>query len=108
MYIDDPEDVAKATSQYIEENNVVGQWLEENYTITNDPSDKIGSVVIFERFGDDTKNRMMSQKLFTKAMKFKNCDVFKSGGKMFYKGLVRKVLICSGGISSDEDNIDLD
>lgn len=37
----DPPEVHAATKEYIEENNPIAQWFQDNYIVTNDPRDRI-------------------------------------------------------------------
>lgn len=86
----DPPEVSNATQEYIDDNNVIGAWLEEYYEITKDVQDKIRTMDLYQDFLTDTSMRTITQKVFARAMKFNSVESSKSHGIMYYKGLKRK------------------
>jgi P4 family phage/plasmid primase-like protien len=86
----DPVDVKAATANYIEDNNVVGVWLKEFYNITNDAKDRVKAMELYQDFVDDTKNKMISQKQFSKALQFNGIVPRRLPAGMVYVGICRK------------------
>jgi len=81
----DTAEVKAATQEYLDDNNQVGTWLNENIDITNDKKDKIRLTDLHDNYVVITKSKC-SVKMFTKAMTYNGFTAVKNS-VMVYCGL---------------------
>lgn len=86
--IDDPEHVVNATNEYIEENNPVGLWLNDNYMITNNPEDRVKVDELYTDFYP--KPTGFTKKKFGQYMSQLGLKSKISNGSRYYTGLQKK------------------
>lgn len=86
-----PERVSDATNQYLQAEDTLGMWLEDN--VTRDPSAKTASTDVyrdFKRWAESAGEYVMSQKRFTQAMKQRGFDQARTATKRFLQGIELK------------------
>lgn len=83
-----PERVSDATEQYLESEDTIGVWLEDN--VERDPHSKEQSGQVyqnFKRWADASGEYCMSQKRFTQAMKQRGFESTRANGKRYLSSL---------------------
>lgn len=91
MGLGKPERVSAATSSYLESEDTLGIWLEDN--IMRDPHAKTQSGDVyrdFKRWAESAGEYVMSQKRFVQTMRQRGFDTKRVGGKRFIDGLSLK------------------
>lgn len=87
--LDEPEEVTRETSEYIESNNPVLEWLSSNYEKTNKYDDKI---TVDEMYSDFTVvHGGIPKKRFGEYMKMAGYQSFVSNGSRVYRCVKRKL-----------------
>jgi hypothetical protein len=85
-----PNSVANATGDYLDGNNPVKAWLNENYDITNNDKDKIGATELKRTFIEETRTKDMADVKFKELMSFNNIKNKRTAVGQVYFGLKRK------------------
>ena len=85
----DPVEVKEATQAYIDDNNQIGTWLNENFEITNNQVDNIKMSDIYAFYIQESKSRC-SIIMFSKAMTYNGHIAKKYSGCMIYMGIKMK------------------
>jgi len=85
-----PNSVANATGDYLDGNNPVKAWLNENYDITNNDKDKIGATELKRTFIEETRTKDMADVKFKELMSFNNIKNKRTAIGQVYLGLKRK------------------
>ena len=84
-----PSSVLDETKEYIEENNPIIHWLQNNIQITNNPKDRIKTSDMHRNYNDDENNeKRLSSVEFSKYMKFNGFEYKTIRGQRYYKGCV--------------------
>jgi putative DNA primase/helicase len=84
-----PSSVLDETKDYIEENNPIIHWLQNNIQITNNPKDRIKTSDMHRNYNDDENNeKRLSSVEFSKYMKFNGFEYKTIRGQRYYKGCV--------------------
>jgi putative DNA primase/helicase len=86
-----PESVSDATNHYLQSEDTLGMWFEDN--INRDPTARALSGDVyrdFKRWADSAGEYVMSQKRFVQAMRQRGFDNMRSGGKRYLEGLTLK------------------
>ena len=84
--IKQPEKVIESTSSYIDDNDIVKQWLYENYVITNNKKDTVKSTEIYNKYCEDTKTKIRPTD-FVSFMKLHILDYKRSTTGYEYTGI---------------------
>lgn len=84
--IKQPEKVIESTSSYIDDNDIVKQWLYENYTMTNNKKDTIKSTEIYNKYCEDTKTKIRPTD-FVSFMKLHTLDYKRTSSGFEYTGI---------------------
>ena len=91
-----PNSVANATGDYLDGNNPIKTWLNENYDITNNDKDKIGATELKRTFIEDTHSKDMADVKFKELMSFNNIKNKRTAVGQVYFGLKRKATVIKG------------
>ena len=84
-----PSSVLDETKEYIEENNPIIHWLQNNIQITNNPKDRIKTSDMHRGYNEDENNeKRLSSVEFAKYMKFNGFEYKRINGQRYYKGCV--------------------
>lgn len=101
-----PENVKKATNEYIEENNPVGVWLKDNYEMTSNVNDKIKARDMYNDFIKDC-NKYVSEKEFARQMDYNNVNKRKDRTGAFYTHIKRTTTKDECQINDTNDVLDV-
>ena len=80
--------VEDASKEYINDNDPIKEWLNKNYTITNNGDDKILAGELYSRFKDDNPSTNLKDAMFGKLIKFNKIGYKRSNGKRYYTHLI--------------------
>jgi P4 family phage/plasmid primase-like protien len=84
-----PSSVLDETKEYIEENNPIINWLQNNITITNNQKDRIKTSDMHRQYNDDEHTeRRLSAVEFSKYMKFNGFEYKTIKGYRYYIGCI--------------------
>jgi putative DNA primase/helicase len=83
-----PERVSVSTASYLESEDTLGIWIEDNVERSQGSRALSGDVYRdFKRWADSAGEYVMSQKRFVGAMRQRGFDNIRSGGKRYLEGL---------------------
>jgi P4 family phage/plasmid primase-like protien len=85
-----PQEVVDATDEYINDNNVIGEWLTTSYEATGSNTDRITAAELYRDFKSETPTSRMSVSAFKNALSFNGWSSRKSMGVMTYFGYKRR------------------
>ncbi len=83
--IESPPQVEEETQEYLDDNNIIKQWLEENYETTKKETDRIKASVLLQTY-NEAHFPGISPKTLKTMMAFNGFPQVKSSGVMYYKG----------------------
>jgi P4 family phage/plasmid primase-like protien len=82
--------IEETSKEYISDNDPIKEWLNKNYTITNNEDDKIIIQDLYFQFKEDNPNSNIKNSAFGKLIRFNNIGFKKSNGKRYYTKIIRK------------------
>ena len=85
-----PEEVMMSTRSYIEDNDVVGDWLNGYYEKTSNPKEYVIFMELYNAFKMDTNTREYKQRMFSAALEAHLGPPSSLNGKRTYRCLRRK------------------
>jgi P4 family phage/plasmid primase-like protien len=85
-----PEEVMMSTRSYIEDNDVVGDWLNGYYEKTSNPKEYVIFMELYNAFKSDTNTRDYKQRMFSAALDAHLGPPSSLNGKRTYRCLRRK------------------
>jgi P4 family phage/plasmid primase-like protien len=89
--VDVPQEVEGATKEYLEENNPVSKWLNDNFTFTGRCEDRIGCSDMFHRYSNSyPKPVPLIDRKFASYMVLLGFKSKVFNGKRYYIGLVER------------------
>lgn len=88
-----PSSVADASNEYMDENNCLKSWLENNYEITKDDKDQIGATELKRQYMEDCRIEKFSDSAFKNMMTFNTIKWKHTNKGNFYLGLKRKIVL---------------
>ncbi len=90
--IDKPKNILDDTHEYLEENNIIREWLFEKYEITNNIKDRIKTKEVLSDYIFDTGNKITSSQL-RHYMDLSGIDYKKIGGNTYFLGFIKKNIV---------------
>ena len=87
--LDMPDEVKEFTDAYMLENNPVGAWLRQKYTITGNRIDCIQKTEVYHAFLQDTGIHKTQKSFYEDIIKC-NINEKKVIGERYYYGLIKK------------------
>jgi P4 family phage/plasmid primase-like protien len=86
-----PREVVEASAEYLEDNNPVGRWLAENYTVTHDPDHTVAATELHAAYSAAMRNHPLTMTAFGISMTQTNgIPKRKKNNISTYLGLVRR------------------
>jgi P4 family phage/plasmid primase-like protien len=83
-----PEKVLEKTTDYIDDNNPIKNWIESRLIITsNNPCDKIELKLLLNLYNENAE-KQLDIKEFKKYMEYNSIEYFRSNGKSYFKNII--------------------
>jgi phage/plasmid-associated DNA primase len=95
--LSEPGTVAEATRGYVDENNVLKEWLDTHYEITRRDSDRIGAGTMKQAYMADMRVERMSDQLFKAQMEFNKMNRMRTNAGYVYVGIKRRAALVYSG-----------
>jgi hypothetical protein len=92
-----PGTVAEATRGYVDENNVLKEWLDTYYEMTRRDSDRIGAGTMKQAYMADMRVEIMSDRLFKAQMEFNKMNKMRTTAGWVYVGIKRRASLVYSG-----------
>jgi phage/plasmid-associated DNA primase len=99
-----PNVITKYTSNYLLDNDIILNYINENIDITNDSKDTIKKSQLYEHFRNSVNDKSISNKAFYNKLSNEGFNLKKSNGIFIYFGIKYK---CNNDILSEDDNSDV-
>ena len=96
-FLTEPDTVAEATRGYVDENNVLKEWLDTHYEMTRRDSDRIGAGTMKQAYMADMRVEVMSDRLFKAQMEFNKMNKMRTTAGWVYVGIKRRASLVYGG-----------
>ena len=89
-----PSVVAKATADYRDQEDVIGQFIGDQLTVSNDPDDKILISRVYELYKfwceGEGLSRPLTSRALSKKLRERDFESFKSNGPSYWRGVVEQ------------------
>ena len=82
--------IEETSKEYISDNDPIKEWLNKNYTITNNEDDRIIIQDLYFQFKEDNPTSNIKNSVFGKLIRFNNIGFKKSNVKRYYTKIIRK------------------